>query len=197
MYLRFIIVIIIISKKFYITNSIEQNLSWEADSRSAGSEIPCILWNPKFHCCVHKSPPLDPILNQINQFTSSHTLSLRSTFFLNLNLRLPSGLRSDFMTKILYIFLFSTMHGTLHLQPIVLDLIILVIFGEEHKLSISSWHNFIQLPNKKDHMSLRKVWVSKEMKLVCQLLCIPPIPYFIQFHQMLFESMSSQMNVTL
>jgi hypothetical protein len=31
----------------FITNSIEQNLSWEADICSAGQEILHILWNPK------------------------------------------------------------------------------------------------------------------------------------------------------
>jgi hypothetical protein len=36
-------------------NSMEQSSSGEDDSRSAGQEIPCLLWNPYF--CVHMSLP--------------------------------------------------------------------------------------------------------------------------------------------
>jgi hypothetical protein len=33
-----------------ITNySVEQSVSWEANSSSSSQELSCILWNPKFH----------------------------------------------------------------------------------------------------------------------------------------------------
>jgi hypothetical protein len=40
--------------------------SWKTDNHSTNRDIPSILWNPKLHYHVHKSPPLDSALNQIN-----------------------------------------------------------------------------------------------------------------------------------
>jgi len=39
-------------------NFIQQSPSWEADSSSAGQEIPHILFNLKVRYLVHNSPPL-------------------------------------------------------------------------------------------------------------------------------------------
>jgi hypothetical protein len=52
------------------------------------------LWNPKVLHRVNKSPPLDPILSQLNPVPPSIRISLRSILMLSSHLRigLPSGL---------------------------------------------------------------------------------------------------------
>jgi hypothetical protein len=50
----------------HLTNYIQYNSSWDANSHWASKGIPCLLWIPKVHYNVHKSLPVDPILRRIN-----------------------------------------------------------------------------------------------------------------------------------
>jgi hypothetical protein len=72
--------------KSIVTNSMQQDPSCKTDSLSAGQDILCVVWNPKFHCRAYKSPPLGPILNQM--------IPAHSLFTICLNIILSSTSRS-------------------------------------------------------------------------------------------------------
>jgi hypothetical protein len=91
----------------------ELSPSWETANCAATQEFPNILWNPKFHYRVHKSPPTVPILSQINSVHTAppYLTKIHFNIILHLCLSLPSGLfSSGFPTKILYALHLCHMH---------------------------------------------------------------------------------------
>jgi hypothetical protein len=86
----------------YLT--VEQN---QSSGLSAGP-----LWSLQVHNYVHKRPPLNLILNQLNS-TQFCFFSLHYYIYLSFTLRFPSDfLPSDFLTKILYACLIPHMRAT-------------------------------------------------------------------------------------
>jgi hypothetical protein len=106
---------------------------WEANYHSA-SQIPHLVWDPRVHYCVRKNPPLvfvlnqaDPAHNQTCYFFIFPSLRLCQVFSLFCVFRVKSCIHFRSLPCALHI----------HTQPIFLDWIIIIIFGEEYKLWIS------------------------------------------------------------
>jgi hypothetical protein len=102
------------SHTYLLTYSMEQSPSSEAKMSWATQEIPRILWNPKVHHRIHKSPPPVPILGQIDPVHAppSNLSKIHFNIIPHLRLDVPSGLLSGFPTEALYAPLLSPIRAT-------------------------------------------------------------------------------------
>jgi hypothetical protein len=83
----------------------EQGPSWEASRSSPCQEIPCVLWNPKVHYRIHKSPPPVPILSHNNPVHAPpHPTSWRSILILSSHLRLGLPKYSSLCSRIIFLY---------------------------------------------------------------------------------------------
>ena len=114
----------------------DQSPSREANRFSAHQEIPRILWKPKFHCRIYKSPPPALFWAKSIQSMPPYPSSWGSIIILSfhLYLGLPNGLfLSGFPTITLYTLLLSPIRATCTTHLILLDFIIQRIFGEQYR----------------------------------------------------------------
>jgi hypothetical protein len=125
---------------YLLSYSMEQSPSWEANRFSTFHEILRILWNPKVHFRIHNSPPLVPILIQINPVhspTSHLILSIHLCLGLTNRLRFPH--QNPVYTSP------RPIRATCPAHLFFLDLITRTILGEQYRSLGSSLCSFSPL----------------------------------------------------
>jgi hypothetical protein len=117
----------------------EQSPSWEANSH-AGGYIPRLLWNPKVHYRVHKSPPLVPILRHMHPVHSFPPSFFKIHFYIILQSMPRSSewpLTFRFSDQNFVRISHLPVRATCTAHLILLDLITLVKLSETYKLRSS------------------------------------------------------------
>jgi hypothetical protein len=141
-----------------------QSPSWEANSCSATQEIIPASMVSKVNYRVHKSPPLVPFLTQINPTKTSYIFKNHFNIIPHLRLGLSSDLfPSSTSIKTFYVLSFAVMHSTYSAHLIFLELIILIIFGEDRELvRLWAYDNIQNYTGRTLALDILRINLSKE-----------------------------------
>jgi hypothetical protein len=146
-------------------------------TQEATLQFASILYNPKVQYRIHKSSPPVPNWARPIQSTSPYPTSSRSILILSTHLRvgLPSGI---FPSNNVYAFLFSPIRAMCPTHLIFLDLIILIILGEEYKLRNSSLCSSLRFP-----ITSCLLGPNVVLRVLKQTsVCVPPSMSETKFH---------------
>jgi hypothetical protein len=170
----------------------ELSSSWEAANCEATQELPSILWNPKVHYRIRKSPPTVPILSQINPINTIPSYVSKIHFNI---VHLPRSWSFQWSLSFWLSYQYPTCIPHLPIRAIcpvhliLFELIILTILGEKYNLWKITTHNLKNIFPSETHsyteieQSLRniiwkslyslhfnrEIWVGFQLKL--KLIC--------------------------
>jgi hypothetical protein len=162
------------ARTFFWFSLMVLSTSWESANCAATQELLRTLWNLEVHYCVHKSPPLVPILSHIypihttpSYHSKTHFNMVHTPMFWSSQWSLSFWLSHQYSICIPLI----PIRATCPAHFILLYLIIPIILGEQYKSWNSSLCSFLHQPTSWSSQWHLSFWISHQYPI-----CIPILP---------------------